>query len=198
MKEILSNIDEYIDCGDFKAIDKELDKMFSEYKISECSKTLAFYINSKFTHYKAGFYAKFMEQVIRKKRKIAMHDFPSNDLFKLCIARGSRDLYECYIEEGIEAYIEKNKNISAEDIYTDLYAEATDINDVLYEKYAQCLKGVDYNGAFSRHENNPNIELINSDDYKTMEGVMELYNSIVGRRDIIKNLDKKCYEDDID
>lgn len=50
---------------------------------------------------------------------------------------------------------------------------------------------MDFNGVFARYEKDNSIALIHQEDFEIMDDVVEKYNSIVGRRDILADLEKR-------
>lgn len=57
---------------------------------------------------------------------------------------------------------------------------------IIEEKYSG---GID---AFTKDEKNPNAVLINQEDYEKMKDVVDKFNTVIGRRDIMKALIMKA------
>lgn len=187
MKEII----ECLDYRDFKSIDNKIDELSGMMPDIELSKLFSEFIYSEYTTFRAGYLAALLETIIKKKPELAQVNHPENFLFKLCIVTGSKDLYECFIEEAAEPFLKKKKKDDKDEYYIDLYATAIKLTDFFFPGYTKTIKGMDYNGAFSTMENNANICLINREDYEIMENVVENYNRIIGRRDIVSDLEKR-------
>lgn len=186
-KEMLKSLDR----GDFNSIVEKIDELLSVLSDYEASKHLSALILKEYTTYKSGYLASLLSTIIQRKPELAQVNHPENFLFKLCIVTGSKELYECYIEEAVMPFLQEKDNDEKSEYYLDLLAIAIQYTDLFFPKYVQCIKGMNYNGAFSKADSNPNAVLINREDYETMEDVVEKYNSIVGRRDIIEDLGKR-------
>lgn len=172
---------------------KLIDSLISELGVEEASETYATLLLQKFTHFCADTCAKLMEIAIHTDMKMALAKFPVNPFFRLAIFKGSVDLYECYIEEFIQPLlarnIEEEKNF---DIYLDLHTIAIQIADDCHNNYHRVIKGMDYNGAFQSEKTG--LLLINEEDFEIMNALCENYNSIIGRRDILQDLENKMNE----
>ena len=129
-----------------------------------------------------------MEMIIRKNINVGFVNFPDNNLFRVAVLHGSVDLFDCYVEEFCQPYLEKNKTIDAAELYIGLVPV---VEFYIEEQAAQeqpLIKGVHFNGAFGRSEELPNAVLINSEDYEQMNATVEKYNALVGRKAILKKL----------
>ena len=146
---------------------------------------------ARYITHKADSTAKLMEVIIRQKPRLSMFKFPANDMFRAAIARGSVDLYECYIEEAIEPHLQGKTEDKQTDCYLELFNTAEDLTLELFSQYQRCVKGTDFNGAFARYEKNENVALIHQEDFQIMDDVVENFNAIIGRRDILKDLNKR-------
>jgi hypothetical protein len=129
-----------------------------------------------------------LQAIINKKPEVALVNFPENALFKLSCITGSLDLYDCFMEVGIEPFLKSKDEDFIFDYATELSLVAHEINDNFFPQYVKCIKGIDFNGAFKTDTNNKHLS-INLDDYETLEDVMEKYNTIIGRRDILEKID---------
>jgi hypothetical protein len=157
----------------------------------EASRDLAEFIYIKYTTYKADAMSGLMQMIIRENPNLALLKFPENYFYRLAVIKGSMDLYECYIEEAIELFLKDKDEDAANDCYTELVCVAEKLNDHFFPHYTPCIKGMDFNGVFGTHEKDPEISLILKEDYEIMNDVVEKYNTIIGRRDIIKDLYEK-------
>jgi len=157
----------------------------------EASQDITEYIYSKFTTYKADAMAGLMQLIIQANPNLALLKYPENYLFRLAIITGSMDLYDCFIEEAVEPFLKDKNEDEQDDYYIDLYTVAMNLNDHIFPQYTPYVKGMDFNGVFSKYEKNPAVSLINNEDYEIINSVVEKYNSIVGRRDIIIKLEEK-------
>jgi len=190
-QEILEAIDQCISVCDAKGITKNVDLLIDNVKEEEASKLLSILIFNQYSRYKADALAKVMEIIIRHRPNLALLKHPENFFFRLVIITGSKDLYDCYIEESVEPYISKLDDDGKSEYVYDLYIIAQGLTDKFFENYKECVKGIDYNGAFGRYEMNDNLALINQEDYETLGIITENFNTIVGRRDILKMLISK-------
>jgi hypothetical protein len=190
VERIISKISEALDRADFTTIDKLLDKLLKTQQTYEAAEELARFIYSEYTTFRSGSLSVFLEKVIRKDAKLAQIHHPENPLFKLCVITGSKELFECYLEEAAEKTTHGKSPEEASEYYFELSIVARKMTDLFFEKFVQCIKGMDYNGAFSTLEENENVVLINREDYELLEDVTENFNKIVGRRDIISRLEK--------
>ena len=172
-------------------INNLVDELLKELSIFEASKFISEVFFSEYTIYKADALALFLEKVIRKEPELALINHPDNFLFKLCIVTGSKDLFDCYIEESTAPFLQNQDSDEADIYYTELLDIATKLTDFFFKQYSLCIKGQHYNGAFSNSENYENAVILNRDNYETMELVMTNYNKIVGRRIILEDLEKK-------
>ena len=170
-----------------------IDSLILEIGVEEASETYATLLLQKFTHFSADTGAKLMEIAIRKNMQIALVKFPMNPFFRLAVFKGSVDLYECYIEEFIQPLLAKNTDEEKNfDIYLDLHTIALQIADDCHNNYHRVIKGLDYNGAFKSERSG--ILSINEEDFEILNALCENYNSIIGRRDILQDLEKKMNE----
>ena len=190
-QEILKSIENDIYSGSLKAFDKNIGLLFEIETDFEASKQLATIIAKQYTRFKADMLAKFMEIILRKKPSIGLTNFPDNFLFRVSIIKGSKDLYDCFVEESILPAIKELDEDDKSTYFAELLNIAEGWTAQLFDNYAECVKGMDYNGAFSRYEKNESVALIHQEDYETMESIMEHFNAIVGRRDIIKDLEDR-------
>jgi hypothetical protein len=167
---------------------EELLKVTTE---EDASMELSQQLFTRYNTFRADAIAKLMETIIRKYPNLAMLGFPANYFFRLAIVRGSVDLYECYIEEVIEPFLVGKTEDEITECYLDLYSVAEKLTESFFPHYVRCVKGMDFNGTFSRYEKDNNIALIHQEDFEIMDDVVEKYNTILGRRDILIDLEKR-------
>jgi len=167
---------------------EELLKVTTE---EDASMELSQQLFTRYNTFRADAIAKLMETIIRKYPNLAMVGFPENYFFRLAIVRGSVDLYECYIEEVIEPFLVGKTEDEITECYLDLYSVAEKLTESFFHHYVRCVKGMDFNGSFSRYEKDNNIALIHQEDFEIMDDVVEKYNTILGRRDILIDLEKR-------
>lgn len=186
--------EELNDCysyGDKQGILKNIKKYQNVVSEEEAGRDLAEYIFLKYTTYKADAMAGLMQMMIQDNPNLALLKFPENYFFRLAVLKGSIDLYECFIEEAIEPFLKGKGEDEQSDYYIELYAVASKLNDHFFPQYVPCVKGMDFNGIFSVYENDSAISLIHTEDFEILDDVVEKYNTILGRRDIIKNLEER-------
>ena len=191
-QEILENIANSIDNGNLSGLSKSLDLLLEVVTDEEASQQLSIILFERYTRYKADMLAKIMEIIIRKRPNLALLKEAENFLFRVVIASGSKDLYDCYIEEAIQPAMAKKNQDDQEMYYCDLFSVAEELTEKFFGNYIECVKGVDYNGSFGRYEKDNNVALIHQEDYETMNAIMENFNKMVGRRDILKDLSEKA------
>lgn len=168
-----------------------LDDYLRDETTNEASRTLSVMLYNKYTTFKAEATAALMETIIRKDPALALVQGAENFLFRVAVLRGSMELYECFMEEAMEDFLaEKDEDEHAEFLFS-LSDTAEKLSEVFFDKYVKAIKGMDFNGAFGNYENNENVLLINHEDYELMDEVVEKYNTIIGRRDIIKDLQSR-------
>lgn len=129
-----------------------------------------------------------MQMIIHENPNLALLKFPENHFYRLAVIKGSIDLYECYIDEAIIPFLKDKDEDAASECYMKLVCAAKKLNDHFFLQYVPYIKGMDFNGAFAAYEKDPEISLIHHQDYETLNDVVEKYNAIIGRRDIIKDL----------
>ena len=194
-EDIIIDIEYCINTLDIERLEDNLDLLFEAISDKEASVSLSQLLNKVYTLYKARGLAKIMEVIIRKRQNLALVNHPENPLFKLCVITGSFDLYECYIEEAVYTVLpqEKDDDAAPNMYYQDLHIVAEKIKEYYYDKRTKCVKGYSYQGAFSTLEGNSNVVLINIEDYEMMESAIEKYNTLLGRDDIISDLENKIF-----
>jgi hypothetical protein len=105
---------------------------------------------------------------------------------------GSVDLFECFTEEAIEPHLKVASKLEHTAYYTKLLHLGVQLNKMFTDQYQILIKGRDFNGAFGTDENNENVKKINQEDYEIMNDIVDKYNTIIGRINIIKALMAKA------
>ena len=194
-EQIIQEIEEHLNKGDIKSATKALYNHYEGFSDFDMCKEISGILYKQYKHWRSELIALLLEKIIRMNPNIAQVNFPDNFLFKLCITTGSMDMYECFIEEAVEPFLKDE----SEDVKWDYYAELSNIahslNDYFFPNYDRYEYGVDYKGAFAVYEKNSDFFIIEKDDYYAMEEVVETFNKIVGRRDVVAKLDEKLNED---
>ena len=190
-EQIIAEIEELLDFADVEGAVMQLMDYCSNLSDLEASKLIFEVIGRQYNNFKSDMLAAFLEVIIRRSPNLAQVNYPDNFLFKLCVTTGSMDLYDCFVEEAAERFLKGKSEEEIEDYYTDLYAVSLDLSELFFPKYDLCLKGQDYNGAFATMSDDDDVMLINREDYYKMEETIEYYNRIVGRRDIVDDLEKR-------
>lgn len=190
-EELFQEFDDCFDYADKKGMLENIKNYQKSVSEEEASRDLAEYIFFKYTTFKADAMAGFMQMMIQDNPNLALLKFPENYFFRLAVIKGSMDLYDCFIEEAIEPFLKGKNEEDKEDYYLELYNVATKLNDKFFPQYVRCVKGMDFNGIFSTYENNTAVSLIHTEDFEIMDDVVEKFNTIIGRRDIIADLEKR-------
>lgn len=190
-EKLFENLNDCYAYGDKQGIKENIisyQKFVSE---EEASQHFTEYIYSKFTTYKADAMAGIMQMVIRSNPNLALLKSAENYLFRLAVIKGSMDLYECFIEEAIVPFLKDKNEDEQLDYYMDLLLVATKLSEHFFPHYTPCVKGMDFNGICGTYEENPAVSLIHTEDFEILDDVVEKYNTIIGRRDIIKDLESR-------
>lgn len=131
-----------------------------------------------YTSFKADCRAKFLEIALRHTPEWGKLDGAKNILFRASFVIGSKDLYECFIEEVPEL---------DDEFFADAYADFTNIQEQLMDRYKVVLKGREYNSGF----NSGNRRSIDLEDFDVINRTMEDYNAIINRHQILKDIEKR-------
>lgn len=190
-QELFENLDDCFNYADKNGILKNIQEYQKKVSEEDASRDFAEYIYRNYTTVRADAMASLMQMMIQTNPNLALLKFPVNFLFRAVVIKGSIDLYKCFIEEAVEPFLKGKKEEKRLDYYLDLYSTAIQLNDQFFPQYTQCIKGLDFNGAFADVGNNPDICLINKKDYDILDDVVEKYNAIIGRRDIINDLEER-------
>ena len=86
--------------------------------------------------------------------------------------------------------MKRANKIKKEENYIQLYSYVENFCEQMLPQYKRELKGTDYNGAYGDY--NETSVVINSEDYRIMDDVVERYNAIIGRAEIMRDLMKKA------
>lgn len=131
-----------------------------------------------YTSFKADCRAKFLEIALRHTPEWGKFGGVRNPLFRASFAIGSMDLYECFIEEvpGLD-----------DEFFSEAYADFTEMQEQLMDRYKVVLKGREYNSGF----NSGNRRSIDLEDFDVINRTMEDYNAIINRHQIIKDIEKR-------
>lgn len=189
-EEIYLEMDACLQDGSLSCFEEQVDRVLKHFDTREASTILAFYISKNFTTYKADSMAGLLQAVIWKDPALAQINHPENPLFKAAVICGSVDLYECYIEEAIEPFLKDKSEDNAIDYYMELQLTAISLTDHLFQKYNPLIKGVHFNGGV-RQEVHTHLLSIHKEDFEQMDAVVENFNAILGRRDILKDLESR-------
>ena len=187
-EKILSEITECIINADLIGLDKGLDLLLQATTDELACKELSQILCDFYTPFKSDYLATVVEIIIKRKRTIALVSHPTNFLFQTIISTGSYEMYECLIEEAVVPHLTKASPEEQEIYFLELQNTAQELSNKLFKENIKCIKGKHYNGAYSKLESNKNVVLINEEDYNILEDVVNRYNTIIGRRDIIKDL----------
>lgn len=188
-EEILVEMDECLDFASISGFKEQVGNLLENHSDEEASLFLAQYLMEKYTAFKADGLATYLEIAIQKRPNLAMLNHPENPLFKLAVIRGSKDLYDCYMEEAVLPFLSNAIADEHMDHYYELLAVAVKMDEIIFENYEPRLKGLHYNGGIPGEQTH--LVRINKDDYEVIEDVVEQYNAIVGRREILKDLNKR-------
>lgn len=101
------------------------------------------------------------------------------------------DLFDCYTEEAIEPHLENATEGEYKDYYTKLLHLGAQLNTIFFDQYELQIKGQDFNGAVSNGSESRLLS-IHKEDFEMIDDIVNKYNTIVGRRDILKALMTKA------
>ena len=149
------------------------------HKDEDVALILAKVIYDNLSTYNADYLAKLLEIAIQKRMSWAQIGTKDNPLFKACIVLGSKDLYDCYIEETSPL---------DNDWYATLYNEAILLDEQIMNVLHPVKKGIHYNGCLKTDDNSSSMVQIHRKDYNFIEDVVLKYNGIIERKQIIKDL----------
>tara|TARA_A100000171_G_scaffold46746_1_gene51928 strand:+ start:19023 stop:19613 length:591 start_codon:yes stop_codon:yes gene_type:complete len=179
-----------LDCGDRKKFEELLKKYLEKTDNKEASEDLAMLFLHEYTLQKADYLAAFLEIIFKAKKELALVNMPENPFFKLSIIRGSTDLFECYMEEGINEFLETLNRKERKKYFDELLKVAAHYNAKFLNEYKVQIKGMHYNGGIN-HDTDGRLLNIHKEDFEMMQDMVDKYNTIVGRRDIMTLLMKE-------
>lgn len=188
-KELSELLQESVDFGDKKGFAETVKQFIKTASEEDAAEYLASFVHTYFTTYKADAAAGLMQIILQEKQSLGFVYFPDNTFFRSAILHGSLDLFNCYNEEFVQPYLKKKPKVNADEFYADLMSVVDSYTEVEDKKAKQLVKGMHFNGAFGKAEENPNLMFINKEDYDIMDATIEKYNAIIGRRLIMKKLE---------
>jgi hypothetical protein len=192
-EQVLAEMDECLDCASVSGFEEQVDNLLKIHSEEETSLIIAQYLMGKYSAYKADGLATYLEAAIRKQPTMALVKHPENPFFKLAVIRGSKDLYDCYMEEAIHTYLESKDEDTRTDFYYELFSLAEKMAEMIFQNYEPRVKGLHYNGAIPSEESH--LVKIDKDDFGIIEDIVEQYNGMIGRREILKDLNRKIEND---
>jgi DNA-binding transcriptional regulator/RsmH inhibitor MraZ len=187
-KELI--IEEMYDCldsGNLNCFENQVKNYLEISDINTASRDLATFLVKQYTAARADTISRLMEIIIRCNPTIALINYPENHFFKIVMISGSLDLFECYTEEAIEPHLEDSSEEDYKEYYKKLLHMAAKLNTLYADQYQPQIKGQDFNGAFP-NSSDSRLLSIHPEDFEIMNDLVDKYNTIVGRRDIIKAL----------
>jgi len=190
-KQILIKLEKCADNKDLKGFNSLVEELLMVTDITNASLLLSEFILNKHTTFNANATAKLLEVILNSNEELGMIGFPDNCFFQAAVLKGSKELYECYMEEVIESYLYDKTEDQAFNCYMNLNTIAERYNDLIFERIPKYIKGKDFKSAVSKYEKDTDLVLIAEDDIEIMEKVIENYNGILGRRDILKDLEAR-------
>ena len=190
-KLILSKIEKCADINDFQGFSSNIDELLLVTDITNAGLLLSAFLLNRHTTSNSKATAKLLEIILNSNDDLAMLNFPDNCFFQAAVLKGSMELYECYMEEAIESYLYDKTDDEAYTCYMNLNTIAERYNDLIFDRIPKYIKGKDFNSSISKYDKDPNLVLIDEDAITIMEKVIENYNGILGRRDILKDLEAR-------
>ncbi|MEI7676232.1 MAG: hypothetical protein WCJ03_05580 [Bacteroidales bacterium] len=147
--------------------------------------------SNNYTSRGADAHAYLLENIFRTYPEFAFVRFPENYFFKLAVIKGSTDFYDCYMEVMIDPFLATQTADEKKAFLDGLFKVALSLVSSFFPEYKKTIRGIDYNGPFGYYEKDSNVYLIHQQDYEYVNGVVEMYNAIIGRRDILSDLEKR-------
>lgn len=187
-QNILDQMYNCLDYADLDGFEEQVKKYLKTTDESTASQALATFIVTEYTASKADTMSKLMEIIIRSNPNLALINYPENHFFRIIMISGSMDLFECYTEEAIEPHIAKSSKKEYKAYYDKLLKLGAKMNTIFSDQYEPQIIGIHFNGPFTTDDYNPDVALINQEDYEFMNDIVNKFNTIVGRRDVIKAL----------
>jgi hypothetical protein len=190
-KQVLSKLEKCADKKDLKGFNSLIDELLLVTDINNASLLLSAFLLNRHSTANSKDTAKLLEIILSSDVEFAMINFPDNCFFQTAVLKGSMELYECYMEGAIESYLYDKSEDEAFDCYMNLNTIAERYNDLIFDRIPKYIKGKDFKSAVSKFDKDSDLVLIAEDDIEIMERVIENYNGILGRRDILKDLEKR-------
>ena len=188
-KQILSKLEKCAGTNDLQGFSSYIDELLLVTDVTNASLLLSAFLLNRHTTSNSKDTAKLLEIILNSNDELAMINFPDNCFFQTAVLKGSVELYECYMEEAIESYLYDKTEDEAYTCYMNLNTIAERYNDLIFDRIPKYIKGKDFKSAVSKYDKDPNLVLIDENDIEIMEKVIENYNGILGRRDILKDLE---------
>ncbi len=190
-KQILSKLEKCAGTNDLQGFSSYIDELLLVTDVTNASLLLSAFLLNRHTTSNSKETAKLLEIILNSNDELAMINFPDNCFFQAAVLKGSMELYECYMEEAIESYLYDKSEDEAYTCYMNLNTIAERYNDLIFDRIPKYIKGKDFKSAVSKYDKDPNLVLIDENDIEIMEKVIENYNGILGRRDILKDLEAR-------
>lgn len=184
LKELTLDIEE-ASASSFKSNLEEAKKLFSKNElIDELSKILM--VN--YTSYREDGLAYFLEIILQSDVEFGIINEDQNKFFRLAVLKGSMKFLECLFEEAYNPYFSDKDEDEKFDFNANLSITAFQIDDLVIENSTKFYKGLDFNGGYLEQDSNKVV--IALEDFQKMDSICELYNAMVGRKEVIKFLEK--------
>ena len=193
-KHILLQIEHCADTNDLQGFEKQVDQLLAITNEASASQLLSAFLMNQYTTATANSCVQFLEIILNKNPELALVNLPDNSFFQVAIVRGSFELYQCYRDEALESYLYDKTSDEAYQCYLSLNTVADRYNTMIFERLSQYIKGKDYKGAVASNDKDPSLSLIKNNDLDFMERIIEYYNGILGRRDILKDIETRLTE----
>ena len=191
-QEILDEMYNCLEYANLQGFEEQVNVYLGITDESTASQGLATFIVTEYTASNAHTIAMLMEIIIRCNPNLALINYPQNHFFRIIMISGSMDLFECFIKEAIETHLQNSSQEEYKEYYTKLLDVAANLNMLFSDQYEPKIKGIHFNGPFATDDNNPDIAIINLEDYEFMNDIVNKFNTIVGRREILKALINKA------
>lgn len=191
-KNILDELYNYIDNVDLIGFEKQVKEYLKITDENTASQGLATLILTEYRTERIDELLKLMRIIIRSNPNLALINYPENHFFRIVLITGSFDLFECLTNDAIEPYLNNSSDVEYNEYYSKLLHLGVSLVNLFADQYQPQIKGLQFNGAIEKEENNSNTVLIYLEDYEKMNDIIDKFNTIVGRRDIIKNLMMKA------
>lgn len=187
MEALRTNLETVVRETDVRLLEAELKRGLENMPHMEVAETLAEVLMESYWTRRSDTFAKFLEIFLRLKPEPESVGGPAGPVFRLCIFTGSFHMYECFLEEFVDIHYEGREE-EKEDYLMELYTMAEQLSNYLFDNYQQSVQGMHWNGPFGSVEDREDLVILNSEDYEIMRALVENFNRIVGRRDILADL----------